>query len=46
MNTLLRTENLSLTYGKGTPFEKDAVKNVSIDIRRGEVVGVIGHTHC
>lgn len=44
MNTLLRTENLSLTYGKGTPFEKDAVKNVSIDIRRGEVVGVIGHT--
>ncbi len=43
-NPILRTENLELVYGKGTPFEKHAVKNVSIDINRGEVIGVIGHT--
>ncbi len=43
-NPILRTESLSLVYGKGTPFEKQAVKNVSIEINRGEVIGVIGHT--
>lgn len=43
-NPILRTENLELVYGKGTPFEKHAVKNVSIEINRGEVIGVIGHT--
>lgn len=43
-NPILRTENLELVYGKGTPFEKHAVKNVSININRGEVIGVIGHT--
>ena len=44
MSTVLRTENLCFTYGTGTPFEKHAVKNVNIDIRKGEVIGVIGHT--
>ena len=43
-NPILRTKNLSLVYGKGTPFEKHAVKNVSLEINRGEVIGVIGHT--
>ncbi|MBQ8001362.1 MAG: energy-coupling factor transporter ATPase [Ruminococcus sp.] len=43
-NPILRTECLSLVYGKGTPFEKHAVKDVSIEINRGEVIGVIGHT--
>lgn len=43
-NPILRTESLSLVYGKGTPFEKHAVKDVSIEINRGEVIGVIGHT--
>ena len=42
--SILRTENLSLVYGKGTPFEKKAVNNVNIDINGGEVVGIIGHT--
>lgn len=44
MSTLLRCEDLCFTYGAGTPFEKHAVKNVSLDIKRGEVIGVIGHT--
>lgn len=43
-NPILRTESLNLVYGKGTPFEKQAVKDVSIEINRGEVIGVIGHT--
>ncbi len=43
-NPILRTEDLSLVYGKGTPFEKHAVKGVSMEINRGEVIGVIGHT--
>lgn len=44
MSIILRTENLCFTYGAGTPFEKHAVKNVNIDIKKGEVIGVIGHT--
>lgn len=44
MSSLLRCDNVCFTYGKGTPFEKHAVKNVSLDIKRGEVIGVIGHT--
>ena len=42
--SILRTENLSLIYGKGTPFEKKAVNNVNIEINKGEVIGIIGHT--
>ena len=44
MSTLLRCEDLCFTYGTGTPFEKKAVKNVNIEINRGEIIGVIGHT--
>ncbi|MBQ8795925.1 MAG: energy-coupling factor transporter ATPase [Clostridia bacterium] len=42
--SILRAENLSLVYGKGTPFEKKAVDNVSFEINKGEVIGIIGHT--
>ena len=38
--SILRTENLSLVYGKGTPFEKKAVNNVNIEINKGEVIGI------
>ncbi len=44
MSTVLRTENLCFTYGVKTPFEKHAVKNVNIEIEKGEIIGVIGHT--
>ena len=37
-------ENLSHIYSPGTPFEKRAVDNMSIDIEKGSVVGIIGHT--
>lgn len=41
---ILETKDLTYTYGIGTPFEKTAVKNVSVQIREGEFLGVIGHT--
>ncbi len=42
--TILETKNLTYKYGIGTPFEKTAVEDVSIQIERGEFLGVIGHT--
>lgn len=42
--TVVSLENLTHTYGAGTPLSVDAVRNVSLDIEKGELVGVIGHT--
>lgn len=42
--SILKTENLTYLYSKGTPFEVAAVKNVSLEIDEGELVAVIGHT--
>ena len=41
---ILKTENLTYVYSQGTPFEKTAVNNVSIEIEKGEFTGIIGHT--
>ncbi len=40
----IKVENVSVVYGKGTPFEKHALNNVSIDFGENRVVGLIGHT--
>lgn len=37
-------ENLSYTYMPGTPFEKEALKNINLKIEDGEFAGIIGHT--
>lgn len=42
--SLLETRDLVYTYAPRTPFEKTALKQVSIAIEEGELVGVIGHT--
>ncbi len=44
MNDILRIENLSYVYGKGTPFEKVALDNVSVSFEKGKITGLIGHT--
>ena len=40
----IRLENVSHTYGKGTPFEQTALEPLSLEIKEGEFVGIIGHT--
>jgi len=37
-------ENVSYTYGKGSPFEKKALENISFTIDDGDFVALIGHT--
>lgn len=41
---ILSVENLTHTYGAHSPFEKHAVRGVSLDILEGEFLGIIGHT--
>lgn len=44
MTPLLETKNVTCVYSPHTPFEKRAVDSVSIQIEKGEFIGVIGHT--
>lgn len=44
MTPILKTENLSYIYGAGTPFERRAIDGISLEVARGEFLGVIGHT--
>lgn len=41
---ILVTENLNYLYSVGTPYETSAIKNISISVNKGEILGVIGHT--
>ncbi|HEV2359856.1 MAG TPA: energy-coupling factor transporter ATPase [bacterium] len=41
---IIRCERLSYVYHRGTPFETGAVDDVSLEIRAGEAVGIIGAT--
>lgn len=36
--------NIYHTYSKGTPFERLALRDVSLEIDKGEIVAIIGHT--
>ena len=44
MPAIIKTENLSHIYSQGTIFEQAAIEDVSVEIEKGEYVGVIGHT--
>ena len=41
---ILQTDHLTHVYGEGTPFEKVAVDDITLDIEQGELLGLIGHT--
>ena len=41
---VIRLERVSFVYSEGTPFETKALDGVNLDIHRGRVTGIIGHT--
>ena len=41
---IITVRDLTYKYSVGTPFEKTAVDNVTLNIEKGEFVGIIGHT--
>ena len=44
MDSILKLEGVSYVYGRGTPFEKHALKNINISFPKGKITGLIGHT--
>jgi energy-coupling factor transport system ATP-binding protein len=44
MSEILKVENVTYIYSRGTPFEKVALDNVSMSFERGKITGLIGHT--
>lgn len=40
----IKLENVSYVYMAGTPYEKQAILNVTLEINKGEFVAIIGHT--
>ena len=44
MEPILEIKNLTHTYSIGTPFQRNAVEDMSFDVYKGEFLGVIGHT--
>ena len=41
---VITVENLSHTYSVGTPFEKQAISDITAEIGAGEYISVLGHT--
>ncbi len=41
---ILKTENLTHVYSPDTPFETTALRDVNLEIYKGEILGIIGHT--
>ena len=44
MNEILKVENVTYIYSRGTPFEKVALDDVSVSFEKGKITGLIGHT--
>lgn len=43
---LIEMKDISYTYKPGTPYECHALEGVSLAVREGEYLGLIGHTGC
>ncbi len=46
MTDLITVESLSYTYMQGTPYESAAIKDINLSVKKGEILGIIGHTGC
>ena len=44
MDSILKLEGVSFTYGAKTPFEKRALKDINLEFEKGKITGLIGHT--
>ena len=44
MEPILQVQNLNYIYSMGTPFQHQALEDVSFSVQRGEFIGIIGHT--
>lgn len=42
----IQIEELSYTYSPGTTFATEAVRGISLEIKKGEFLGLMGHTGC
>ena len=40
----IKVENITFTYMPGTPYERQALKQITLEIKKGEFVAIIGHT--
>ena len=41
---VIKVENLTHTYSIGTPFERTAIKDISVTVSQGESICILGHT--
>ena len=44
MQNAVTVENVSYVYGEGTPFRVVALDGVSLNVKKGKLTGIIGHT--
>ncbi|MBA7562173.1 energy-coupling factor transporter ATPase [Candidatus Atribacteria bacterium 1244-E10-H5-B2] len=42
----IHLENMCFTYSLGMPFETEVLKDINLEIDKGEFIGLIGHTGC
>jgi energy-coupling factor transport system ATP-binding protein len=40
----IKLDNVTYTYMQGTPYQKTAIREITLEIQQREFVGVIGHT--
>lgn len=41
---MIKLKDINYIYMSGGPFEKNAVENINFELKKGEFVGLIGHT--